>query len=50
MSAHKKRAELREKCENPKNFTCGKCKRVVPFNDGYACPHCDEDDDEEEAV
>jgi len=29
-------------CENntPENFTCGNCKRVVPYSEGYNCPYC----------
>jgi len=40
MSEHKKRAELREEANNPINFTCGVCKHVVPFKEGYECEYC----------
>jgi hypothetical protein len=49
MSAHKDRAKLREESNPPINFTCGKCKKVHPFVDGYDCPDdVDETVDEEE--
>jgi len=48
MSEHKKRAEVRARCEDPINFTCGKCKQVVPFKEGYECVNCDVDDDDAE--
>jgi len=53
MSEHKRRAGLRAENTKPINFTCGKCKRAVPYTKGYKCAFCDvpdEDEEEEEEV
>ena len=50
MSCHKERADIRAKGKKPINFTCGKCKQVVPFKDGYKCSNCDELPDQEVEV
>lgn len=42
MSEHrKKRKEALHNQSDPINFTCGKCKQVVPYQAGYICPNCD---------
>lgn len=41
MSSHSNRSEERAKANPPVNFTCGKCKQVVPYSEGYKCPNCD---------
>jgi len=41
----KNRADKRAEHLNPENFTCGKCRQVHAFNEGYVC-----DNDEEEVV
>lgn len=48
MAEHDKRKEERAKNSNPINFTCGKCKKVVPYSKGYKCPFCDDVEDTEE--
>lgn len=48
MSEHAKRAAKRAKNSDPINFTCGKCRRVVPYAKGYKCKYCDTVEDEEE--
>lgn len=42
MTEHKKRAEEREKQKPPKNYVCGHCRRVNPYDKEkpYECPHC----------
>lgn len=37
MPAHKDRAEKRAENEPPENFTCGKCRQVHEYNEGYEC-------------
>lgn len=37
MTEHTKRAEERAKEKTPINFTCGVCKKVHPYNEGYKC-------------
>jgi len=41
MSKHKEAAERRALHSDPINVTCGKCRTVFAFEDGYGCPHCD---------
>lgn len=50
MSIHNDRADMREKQENPINFTCGVCHRVVPFQEGYICGPCEEAKKKDEEV
>ena len=50
MTIHKDRADVRAQNKDPINFTCGKCKQVVPFKDGYICPNCDQEEEEKEVV
>lgn len=38
-SQRQKRKEERELQNYPKNFTCGVCKQVHPYNEGYNCPN-----------
>lgn len=49
MTSHKDRATIRAEYTDPVNFTCGKCMKVVPFEDGYKCPYCDVEEKVEEA-
>lgn len=37
----------KEEIKDPEGFTCGKCKKVVPYNKGLKCPDCDETKEEE---
>lgn len=49
MTAHSDRAKLRAEHNDPINFTCGLCFRVVPFVEGYLCD-CMKKEEDEEAV
>lgn len=40
MSKHGDLAEIRKASTNPLNFTCGRCKKVSKFVEGYVCPEC----------
>ncbi len=48
MSEHKKRADERALQKDPINFTCGKCRKVQPFDKekGLWCPDCDGEKDD----
>jgi len=39
-SVREERKERQERNEDPINFTCGECKKVVPFQQGYVCDNC----------
>lgn len=40
----KKKKEVAKKDSKEKDFTCGKCFNVVPYNKDYKCPECDKND------
>jgi hypothetical protein len=41
MGRHQERAAERAGTKEPVNFTCGNCKRVVPFAPNYRCVICE---------
>lgn len=46
MAIHTDRAADRAKNSNPINFTCGICRKVHPFNEGYKCTEQEEESEE----
>jgi len=43
---NKERKKIRAENNDPINFTCGQCRRVVPFTKNYKCENCDVEEDE----
>lgn len=37
---NRERKKIRSEHNDPINFTCGNCNRVVPFKTGYVCTLC----------
>jgi len=48
MSQHNIRKGERANHSDPINFTCGKCFKVVPFQEDYKCCFCDVEEVKEE--